>query len=414
MNRLGSLASRLGTLIRAGTGEYPPSEQRGLVVANVTGMLASLSSLCFAVTYALHDPAMFKPLIVGNLVSAACTASTPLWHRLGRVAAALWLTSVFFISLTYFTSLLGRDSGVILNLLGAAAIAFAVLGRRRLGLVTAITLAAAALILYCWRTYATPAPNIQLDPVMAGQLFATSIISIMAIIYLVIYHSLLLSDLAAARADALLRSIMPAEIVDRLQRDPSARIAQRHEVAAVMMADIVGFTELSAQLGPERIVELLDELFRGYDAIAAEHGVEKIKTIGDAYMAVCGVPMPHRAPELALIRAAVEIMQRTRQVGQTHRLGLTLRIGLASGAVTAGVIGSSKYFYDVWGPPVNLAARLQTAAAAGEVLVSESLWQAGCRTDDPRHCLPEAVNPAETLELKGIGPIGCRRLRPGE
>ena len=117
----GSWIERLVTL---GTDGWYGQDKLGLIVANVTGYLATLSSSGFAITYAMHDMQSLMPLIVGNLVAGFCSAITPVFHRFGRIAAALWLTAVFFVSLTWFTSLLGRESGVILNLIGTSAVAF--------------------------------------------------------------------------------------------------------------------------------------------------------------------------------------------------------------------------------------------------------------------------------------------------
>ena len=131
--------SRIERLVTLGTDGWYGQDKLGLIVANVTGYLACLSSLGFAITYAMHDIDSLMPLVVGNLVSAACCVMTPVFHRFGRIAAALWLATIFFVSLTWFTSLLGRESGVTLNLIGASAVAFAGLGMERVRLVALIS-----------------------------------------------------------------------------------------------------------------------------------------------------------------------------------------------------------------------------------------------------------------------------------
>ncbi len=398
-----------GTLLEAGTSRYPRNSRTGLVIANATGYLASLSSLSFAVSYATYDYDSLRPLVVGNLLSAACTATTPWWHRFGRPAAVIWLALVFFVSLTYFTSLLGRESGVILNLIGSSAVAFAILGLNRLGWVAAITLASAALIIFCWLRFPDSAVGIELDPSFTHQLFITSIVSVMAIVFVVIFYAFLLTQRAQDRTDQLLRSIMPAEIVDRLTENPGVTIAQRHEDACVLFSDMVGFTEVSNRLGPERIVALLDELFRAYDRIAVANRVEKIKTIGDAYMAVCGITTQHETPAVAVALLAVEMERVTRRIAARHDLSLTLRTGIAKGPVTAGVVGSSKHFYDVWGPTVNMAARLQAAATPGQILLAADLHCeiVASQIDD----LPMSPSPA--IDLKGFGTVKAWRIDPG-
>ncbi len=366
-----------------------------MVVANLTGYLASLSSLSFAVSFAWHDEVSLRPLIIGNIVSAVCTSATPLFHRWGRVAAALWLTLVFFLSLYYFTSLLGREAGVILNLIGTSAVAFAVLGLRRAKLVLVITALGALNILYCWRRFPQAAPGIPDAESFTQQIFANAIISIMAIVFVVIFYAFYLAAQAQAQTDSLLRAIMPDEIVNQLKENPGVTIANRYEEVPVLYADVVGFTELSNRIGPTSIVVLLDDIFRAFDELAAQYGVEKIKTIGDAYMAVCGLPSPHPSPAESTLAMAIAMHESVRTISQQCGIEIRLRIGIASGPLTAGVVGQSKYFYDVWGPAVNLAARLQAAALPGQTLVSDELKRSATGRYPFRECQP--------LDLKGFG-----------
>lgn len=391
------MCHQLQALVEAGTTPFSADDSRGLIAANITGYLASLSSVSFAISFALHDAESLRPLIIGNLVSAICTAATPLFHRFGRTAAAVWLTTIFFLSLTYFTSLLGRETGVILNLMGASAVAFAILGLHRARLVLLITAASAALILVCWIQFPTAAVNPpQLDR-FTLQIFITTIVTIMAILFVVNYYAFYLAEQAQAQTEELLRAIMPGEIVDRLKRHPGTTIAEQHEDVQVLLADMVGFTALSNQLGPERIVILLDEIFRAFDELASHYRVEKIKTIGDAYLAACGLPSPHESPADSITAMAIAMHAAVREISLRTSLDIQLRIGIARGAVTAGVVGQSKYFYDIWGPAVNLAARLQTAAAPGQTLISTELKQGLSGQYRFQGC--------ERLNLKGFGDV---------
>lgn len=391
------LKQRVRYLAEIGTSGYRSEDVAGLIVANVTGYLASVSSLSFALSFALHDFASLKPLVIGNVVSAICTLATPCFHRFSRIAAAIWLSTVFWVSLYYFTSLLGRESGVVLNLIGASAVAFAVLGLRRYKLVLGITVLSAAVVIYCWARFPTAAPGIYDEPLFLQQIHATSIISIMTIIFVVIYYAFYLAALAQQQTDGILRAIMPDNVVDRLKAQPGVTIAEKFESVPVLFADIVGFTELANQLGPERVVDLLDELFGGFDEQAERLGVEKIKTIGDAYLAVCGVPTTHPEQEKSIVAMASAMHRVAESSGHAHRIPLRLRIGIAKGPLTAGVVGKSKYFYDIWGPVVNLAARLQTAANPGETLVSEPL----CEALAEQHGLLDRGS----VDLKGFGNV---------
>jgi len=391
------LKRRIRYIAEAGTTGYHGDDLAGLIVANLTGYLASMSSLSFAVSFAVHDFASLHPLVIGNVVSAICTAATPGFHRISRTAAAIWLTAVFLVSLYYFTSLLGRESGVILNLIGASAVAFAVLGLRHYKLVMVITAISGMMVICCWARFPRAAEGIYDAPFFIQQIFATSIVSIMTIIFVVIYYAFYLAAVAREQTDALLRSIMPDSIVDRLKDQPGQTIAEKFDDVAVLFADIVSFTELSNQIGPERIVELLDELFRGFDEQAVKLGVEKIKTIGDAYLAACGVPTAHPSSAASILAMSASMHAVTEKIAAKYDLSLCLRIGIASGPLTAGVVGKSKYFYDIWGPVVNLASRLQTAACPGQTFVSEPIMV----SLGDQHRFVDRGN----LDLKGFGTV---------
>jgi len=171
------------------------------------------------------------------------------------------------------------------------------------------------------------------------------------------------------RSDRLLHSILPEDIAARLRRDPSA-IAETHDVT-VVFADVVGFTRVAADLPAPDVVELLDGLFTQFDALCREHGVEKIKTIGDAYMAVGGVPRPDAGHATAVADVALGMLavadRFTRWPG-----GLQLRIGISSGTAVAGVIGQDKFSYDLWGDTVNTASRMESHGNPGSIQISEA------------------------------------------
>jgi adenylate cyclase len=391
-------------LIAAGTAGYDTETRRGLIVANITGYLASLASLAYALNYALHDWSLLWPLVVGNLASALCTGLVPLFHRLGPSAAALWLSAVVFTTIFYFIAYLGRESGIQLNYLGTAPIALAILGLRRIGLAAAIAAVALGLHLAAWFLFPREAATVRADPVFMDQIYALTAVSLMGIIFLVVFYALRLSHLAQAQTDALLCNIMPGEIAERLKKHPGRVIAERYEDASVIFADIKGFTPLAARLGPARIVALLDEVFSAFDAAAGRTGIEKIKTIGDAYMAVAGLPQAMPGHAAAAVELACHMVAAARAIGVRHGLELELRVGIASGPVMAGVIGRSKFSYDAWGETVNLAARLQTSGHPGRVHVS-----AATRKQLPEPC---RATGSKVIELKGIGAVETCYIDP--
>jgi len=185
-----------------------------------------------------------------------------------------------------------------------------------------------------------------------------------------LYDQLALAEQVNAQSRALLRKILPDFVIDRLMARPEELIADAFRDASVLFADLEGFVGIARKLGGQQTVGLLDNLTREFDGLATCHGVEKIKTIGDGYMAVAGVSQPRRDHCERLARLAIDMLAATRHVAEETGVKLRLRIGIAAGPVMAGVIGVNRFSYDVWGDTVNLAARLEQQAQSGQILVS--------------------------------------------
>ena len=174
--------------------------------------------------------------------------------------------------------------------------------------------------------------------------------------------------------EALLLNILPGEIADRLKGGES-EIADIFADVTVLFGDLVGFTALSARMSPDEIIDMLNGLFRRFDRVANEMGIEKIKTIGDCYMAVCGLPKPCSDHAERMARMALRMMEETREHGKEKGLSLQMRIGLNSGPVVAGVIGTSKFIYDLWGDTVNLASRMESTGVPGAIQVTRNVYE---------------------------------------
>ena len=199
---------------------------------------------------------------------------------------------------------------------------------------------------------------------------------------------------AEARSEELLTNAIPVSIAARLKRGEK-RIAQSYPETTVLFADLVGFTPWSRQTDPVRVVSVLDELFTRFDEVAASCGVEKIKTIGDSYMAVAGAPEPredHASAAVALARGMLTV------VDEAHRrsaLPLELRIGLASGSVVGGVIGQRRILFDLWGDTVNVASRMESSGIPGRIHLAQST------RDLLRDTSP--FEEREPIDVKGVG-----------
>jgi class 3 adenylate cyclase len=204
------------------------------------------------------------------------------------------------------------------------------------------------------------------------------------------------------RADALLRNILPDPIVHRLKEQPGV-IADAFEDVTVLFADLVGFTSLSAKLSSEALVLLLDDVFSAFDVLAARHGLEKIKTIGDAYMVVAGLPEARVDHARAAARMALDMQRAVGECAQKSGHALEVRIGIHSGEVVAGVIGKHKFAYDLWGDTVNIASRMESHGAPGAIQVSDAT-----RTLVEEEFLLE---PRGTIAVKGRGEMPTWFLR---
>ena len=179
------------------------------------------------------------------------------------------------------------------------------------------------------------------------------------------------------RSDRLLLNILPRAIAEELRVKESVT-PRYHESVTIMFADFEGFSRLTERIEPKSLIEQLDQFFTAFDAIVERHRLEKLKTIGDAYMCVGGLPEPNRTHEVDSCLAALsflEFMRRTNtQREKLHLPRWELRIGIHSGPVMAGVVGQRKFIYDIWGDAVNIAARLEAAGGAGRVNVSDTVY----------------------------------------
>ena len=201
------------------------------------------------------------------------------------------------------------------------------------------------------------------------------------------------------RADSILHAMLPGPVISRL-REGEAVIADRIASATIIFADIVDFTPMVARTEPSALLRRLSALFLAFDDMADRHGVEKIKTIGDAYMAAAGVPHPRDDHAQAAVAFARDLIGTTRD-GVGH--GLQMRIGIHSGPVIAGLIGRKRFVYDIWGEAVNMASRLESTGRPGRIHVSAATLA----------LLGEVpLESAGEIDLKGVGRVTTYFLAP--
>jgi guanylate cyclase len=199
---------------------------------------------------------------------------------------------------------------------------------------------------------------------------------------------------AQDRAENLLLNILPRSIAEKLKAKPQT-IADSFTSASILFADVADFTPMAERVSPVRVVEMLDQLFGHFDTLAERYEVEKIKTLGDCYMAAAGIPSPRpdHAQRLALM--ALDMVEAVRSQGAVGSLGFELRIGINSGPVVAGVIGRKRFLYDLWGDAVNTAGRMQTEGTPGRIQITRATYEL---LNDEFVCEPRG-----TVPVKGKG-----------
>lgn len=204
------------------------------------------------------------------------------------------------------------------------------------------------------------------------------------------------------KSEKLLLNILPRSIADRLKVSSDC-IADGFPEATVLFADIVGFTELSSRLSPQDLVARLNQIFSAFDTLAEKYGLEKIKTIGDAYMVVGGLPKPSAEHSISVAKFALEMRSELQRINESLGELFDIRIGINSGPVVAGVIGIKKFTYDLWGDTVNVASRMESHGKPGEIHISESFYE-----KVRSHCDCESRG---TMIIKGKGEMKTYWLR---
>ena len=375
--RLGALLlSRADALVSLGTEDYPPKTRRRLKSINVASFTIAISCGLFALTYAAEDFSLYRGAVAINLAMMLAGLSVPAFHRRNDVAGALFMAIVLLAGIFLLVALVGRLSGIQVNFVATSAVVFLVFELKRLKLIAVLIALAIALHIAAWILFPQGAVAGRASEAFVVQIYVTIVVTISIIIAVLVYYAFRTAEQAEAETEALLHRILPASVAARLKARPSEAIADSFDAAAILFADLAGFVPLAHSLGAARTVAMLNDLVQRFDRLAAAHGVEKIKTIGDAYMAVSGLPVPLPDNAARLARMALRMQAAADEAGEAFSVELRLRIGIAFGPVMAGVIGADRFTYDVWGDPVNLAARLERSGEVGSIHVSSAFRDA--------------------------------------
>jgi adenylate cyclase len=359
------------------------------------GVAAGIATVIAPLTLPLQAPGQRLAILFGfalSLYSVANLAVLARTRNFERYVIALIASGVVFVPVGTFMGggITGSSVGIVWAFLMPAYAIMALGPRRATPWFVAFLATVAVMVVFDpFIREAAPHPPYQL--VLIG-LVQNTVVPL-TIAFLLLRYTDSRRRAAEAQVDDLLTNAIPRSIAARLKRG-ERRIAEFYPEATVLFADIEGFTPWAQRTSPDRVVELLDGLFTRFDELAASHGLEKIKTIGDAYMAVAGAPEPHPNPAVATVAFARAVIEAVADVGDEAGVHLDVRIGIASGPVVAGVIGRQRLLFDLWGDTVNLAARMESHGLPGRIQVSEATRAAleGRCGFEPR-----------TVNVKGLG-----------
>jgi guanylate cyclase len=242
-------------------------------------------------------------------------------------------------------------------------------------------------------------PNPTLSALLAFDVILISLIVIVPVVMLLLGQLRTERD----RSESLLRNVLPDSIAERLKTSPGL-IAEGYDSCTVLFADLVGFTDHARNVTPQRLIEELNEVFSRFDSLVGEFGAEKIKTMGDGYLAVSGAPERRQGHELVMCGLALGMLNAIGDVNEAMGTTFALRIGLATGSLVAGVVGTARFTYDLWGDTVNLASRMQTLADPDSIRATADLAGAagdGFQFVDGGTCVVHGVGEVDTRILVG-------------
>ena len=359
---------------------------------------------------------LLSPLLVNLAAISLCAVSFLLNRRGHHLAAKVLFVSVVAANTLYFSVVLGADTPTHFWLIPGAALG--VLLFKPSEWLWTVALVGCSMLGFAVFEFAHPNPDsllLQFQDAettrVAGQASTVAAVALALFLVGMMHQRFTWSEEALsmekAKSERLLRAILPDTVAQEL-RETGATEALRHEDVSLLFADLVGFTPLAASMPAEEVVAVLAEVFTRFDELISRCGVEKIKTIGDAYMVAGGVPqaVPDHAERLAT--CALGMLDIIEEFRATSGHPLELRIGLHRGPAVAGVIGTTRFAYDLWGESVNLAARLESSSEPGRIQVSEAF-----RTGSEQTCVFESRG---QVVLKGVGPTRTHwlvQMHPG-
>ncbi|MGO8771296.1 MAG: adenylate/guanylate cyclase domain-containing protein [Mycobacterium sp.] len=369
--------------VRAQTRErnqhYADAAARRNRVLSITALLAVLILATFVFMLVVTDSWSWRTGSI-NIVAAIVFAVVPWLQRFGGLVAPLTFIAAADVSVFVSCWAVGTGSGSEFFFLVGACLVVLLLGIEHIVLASVLAAVSAGLIIAA--EFLIPRnTGVQVAWVQSMGFIITTISACVMVVVTVWFA---LRDTARAeavmeseyeRSEALLANMLPASIAERLKESERSVIADKYDEASVLFADIVGFTERASNTAPADLVRFLDHLYGVFDELVDRHGLEKIKVSGDSYMVASGVPRPRPDHARALADFALDMTEVVAGLKDPHGNPVPLRVGMATGPVVAGVVGSRRFFYDVWGDAVNVASRMESTDSVGRIQVPEDMYE---------------------------------------
>lgn len=358
--------------------EFNLTDERYVQVTNIASVLGALFMLCWMIiAICLTD----APIVYGsNGALAIAFLVAPLLNGYGmRVFAATWLMLSSFVSVFLFLYLLGYDSGVAFIFFLIIIMPYMTFPKKARKVAHSFSLLALVSLVL---TVLLNAKIIAHYDVMEAYLLQVINISITGFICLMLVWSMSIlideseESLIAEqqKSDALLHNILPVNIVKDL-KDTGTTIPKRHNNISILFTDFAGFTQFVASISAITLVNELNDIFGRFDEIVEETGIEKIQTIGDAYVAACGLNDEDKDHAFKCIKAAKLMLAFLDERNRNNEIQWKMRVGIHSGSIVAGVVGKKKFSYDLFGDTINTASRMESNGEAGKINISEQTFQ---------------------------------------
>ena len=362
------LPAWLERLVSVGIVSTDPDVVRRQRCVNVAALALAANAASHLVINSIYDFPGLVVIHIYNAIMVAVAAVIPRLHRFGENTAAVALILIAWGGNTFVVFALGLSSDlhIYFTLAGAILLMVGIQNWRIFLVLFALALGALLLVMNVASVNGFIAPE---ERTLRELLSNHAMINTITINAAMIFYALAALRRAEVqlqtqyeRSEALIAAVMPQPIAERVKAGQE-RIADRIETLSVMFADLVDFTGAAHDLSPDDVVDFLDRLVRAFDELSERHGVEKIKTIGDSYMAASGFDGRAREGAVAVGRLALAMLDCIDRQPPLGARNLSLRIGIHSGPATAGIIGDTRFSYDVWGDAVNTASRMESTAS---------------------------------------------------